>query len=310
MAQALGLLILFSTAGGLLLAAVVASIAIAAVRPRRETDAWAIARGLPVEPSDLGLESETWRLRRPDGAELVAWTIATPSPSVRPGEPPAPRIPLLVLAHGWYRGRRSMLGRLGPLLAHAERIVLVDARGHGESGGRSSLGAREAADLLAVAEAAGAGPGRRAVLGGWSLGGTAALAAAGDPAARDVVAGVLAVAPVVDLGSAVAARMRQFEAAPWLLLPPVRLVLRLLGAWPDPPDPAAIRCPVLVVHGEDDRICPIAGVRTFAAGLPHGRLLAVAGAGHDEPERHEPEAFAAAVGELVGRAVAAPAESC
>lgn len=305
MADVLGFLVLLLTAGGALLMAVVLSVAWAAVRPRRETAAWAIARGLPADPADAGLEAESWTLRRPDGVELAAWTVSSPGPF----EPGRPRVPLIVLAHGWYRGRRSMLRRLPHVLPLAERVVLYDARGHGESGGRSTLGIKEPEDLLAVAEAAGAGP---AILAGWSLGGTAAIVAASRPEARGRIAGVVAVAPVADLADAVAARMRQFDASPRLLLPPVRRVLRWLGAWPSSPEAAAaaVAVPVLVVHGERDEVCPLPGVQRLVDRLAAGRLLEVPGAGHEQPEAAAAEAFDRAVGELVAEALAATPRSC
>ncbi len=305
----LGLVVLLLTAGGILVAAVVLSVAWAAVRPRRETAAWAVARNLPADPADAGLEAEAWTLRRPDGVELEAWTIRSPGPF----EPGRPRVPLIVLAHGWYRGRRSMLRRLPHVLPLAERVVLYDARGHGESGGRSTLGVAEPDDLLAVAEAASTGPDAGPViLAGWSLGGTAAIVAASRPEARRRIGGVVAVAPVADLTDAVAARMRQFDASPRLLLPPVRWVLRRLGAWPAAPltDAAAVAVPVLVVHGDRDEVCPLPGVRRLVDRLPRGRLLEVAGAGHEQPEAAASEAFDRALGELVADALAAAPRSC
>jgi pimeloyl-ACP methyl ester carboxylesterase/predicted glycosyltransferase len=46
-----------------------------------------------------------------------------------------------------------------------------------------------------------------------------------------------------------------------------------------------LRCPVLVVHGEDDRCVPFAAGERFAE-LAGGRLIRMAGAGHLPPARH------------------------
>jgi pimeloyl-ACP methyl ester carboxylesterase len=99
--------------------------------------------------------------------------------------------------------------------------------------------------------------------------------------------------------------MRQFEVAPWLLGPAVRLGLRWLGAWPAPIDPAGIAVPTVIVHGVQDVVCPIEGVRAFAAGVRGGRLVELAGAGHDEPERTDPEGVRAAIVDLVARVTSA-----
>lgn len=49
---------------------------------------------------------------------------------------------------------------------------------------------------------------------------------------------------------------------------------------PPPVDPAKITTPVLALHGERDRVSPVAVSERLAAALPHGRLHVVAGAGH------------------------------
>jgi len=41
-----------------------------------------------------------------------------------------------------------------------------------------------------------------------------------------------------------------------------------------------VRCPVLVLNGEEDELSPIADLRDRVALLPHGRLVAFPGAGH------------------------------
>lgn len=41
-----------------------------------------------------------------------------------------------------------------------------------------------------------------------------------------------------------------------------------------------VHCPVLLIHGEDDRICPIAGSRSLAAARPDWEFVTLSGAGH------------------------------
>jgi proline iminopeptidase len=57
---------------------------------------------------------------------------------------------------------------------------------------------------------------------------------------------------------------------------------------------AAIDVPALVVVGREDWVCPPAGARALAAGLPDARLVEIPGAGHF-PFSEEPAAFLAAV---------------
>jgi pimeloyl-ACP methyl ester carboxylesterase len=45
-------------------------------------------------------------------------------------------------------------------------------------------------------------------------------------------------------------------------------------------DPAGITCPVIVVHGEDDQLVPIAHSRHTAALIPSAELRVLPGVGH------------------------------
>jgi pimeloyl-ACP methyl ester carboxylesterase len=46
---------------------------------------------------------------------------------------------------------------------------------------------------------------------------------------------------------------------------------------------AAIRCPTLVLHGEADRLVPIAAGRDTARRIEGARFVPIAGMGHDLP---------------------------
>src|SRR5690606_24829927 len=88
----------------------------------------------------------------------------------------------LVVAHGFtHHTRHPTTRRLLTALAQSAPVVAFDMRGHGRSGGRSTVGDREPLDLdAAVATARRLGY-RRVVTVGFSLGGAVALrqAAAG-----------------------------------------------------------------------------------------------------------------------------------
>lgn len=66
-----------------------------------------------------------------------------------------------------------------------------------------------------------------------------------------------------------------------------------------------VRCPTLVIHGDNDRIVPFAQAETIAAAVPGARLLKVGGGGHLMAVR-DPVPFCRAVRDFVG---AAPARS-
>ncbi len=61
----------------------------------------------------------------------------------------------------------------------------------------------------------------------------------------------------------------------------------------------AVRCPTLVIHGDQDRIVPFAQAETIVESIPGARLLTVAGGGHLMAAR-DPVAFARVLREFVG----------
>jgi pimeloyl-[acyl-carrier protein] methyl ester esterase len=60
----------------------------------------------------------------------------------------------------------------------------------------------------------------------------------------------------------------------------------------------AIDCPVLILHGSEDTICPPGSARFLAERLPDARLVAFAGAGH-APSLSRPEQFNALIREFL-----------
>ena len=118
----------------------------------------------PARPRDFPAEHP--RVRTADGVEIVysLWRGAGAE--------------LLVLAPGFWRARggREMLFVATHFLRIGYSVAVLDFRGHGESGGAYTFGAREPLDLAAVLEdlVARAGFSRFAALG-FSLGGSIAL---------------------------------------------------------------------------------------------------------------------------------------
>jgi len=83
------------------------------------------------------------RLVAADGVPIAA--------TYRPGQPDAADAPLLVIGHG-FTGARSKEDnvQISDWLDHRLPQITLDFRGHGESGGTSSLGLREVLDLDAA----------------------------------------------------------------------------------------------------------------------------------------------------------------
>lgn len=277
------MLILFAV--GLVLAwcLAVGYVAWVLTHPPRRTYASAVARGRPGDPSELPGPARAWRSWsvRSRGLELPVWEV----------EGDAPRGPVLVLTHGWGDSRIGGLARLSHLARLASRLILWDLPAHGEAPGLCRLGTAEEADLLALIDQLsprqiGEDERPRLVLYGWSLGaGLSIVAAASD----DRIAAVIAEAPY-RLPQTPAINVMRARALPWRTnLPPAFWLLGVLfgvgprwAAFDRAAHAAALRCPLLVLHGEEDAISPPEDGRAIAEAAPQGRMAMIAGGGHND----------------------------
>ena len=132
-------------------------------------------------PADLGLEAEEVTFRTDDGVDLAAWYI------------PSANGAAVVARHGAGSTRSNVLAEAEVLARHGYGVLLVDARGHGDSDGDAmDFGWNGDADTAAATRWLDARPeverGRIGVFGS-SMGGEEAIgAAAVDPRIRAVVA--------------------------------------------------------------------------------------------------------------------------
>ncbi len=237
----------------------------------------------------LGCHYESLDLVTPDGIRLSGWHVPHPGPRLA-----------VVLAHGYSSCRESMLPYLRFLRPWGASAFLFDFRRHGLSGGSTTtLGLRETDDLSAmVALARARHPDLPLVLVGESMGAAAALrVAAADP----TVAAVLADCPYATLDEPVANRLRLTFGPVFgeRLVPAAnRVGEQLLGAAPHAIGPA--HCihriaprPVMLVHGEADRLIPVSHARRLRelAGPPV-QLWTVPDAAHARSVRIAAEEYA------------------
>jgi len=221
-------------------------------------------------------------LRAADGVRLTGWELPGPAGARpdQPGDSPGwSGPPTVVLVHGFSGAlTRPALRAVALGLAAVARVVVVEQRGHGGSGGRSTLGEREVLDVDAAvghARATAMSQPSRVVTVGFSMGGSSVLrqaalaldggSVAGRPvgSAPDAVVTVSAVSRWWVRDTAAMRRLHHI-----VLTRPGRVVGRALGARIDPVgwtvgaeplDPAASAArigaagvPLLVVHGEQD----------------------------------------------------------
>lgn len=198
----------------------------------------------------------------------------------------------VVVSHGFTHGvaRTPTRALLSAMAEHVD-VVAVNFRGHGDSGGKCTVGDAERLDVdAAVGWARGAGY-QRVASAGFSMGAAVALRHAGlDP--EHPVDAVVAVSGPSRWWIRETPAMRRVH---WLLEQPHgRAVARLLGvrlAGPWDQVPAApveviggiAPTPLLLVHGDADRYFPTEHAHILRrASRDHAELWVEAGMGHGE----------------------------
>jgi uncharacterized protein len=198
----------------------------------------------------------------------------------------------IAVCHGFTHHSRHPATR--PVLAALSLeapVVAVDMRGHGRSGGRSTVGDRELLDLDAAVRWARAAGYARVATVGFSLGAAVALRHATTTGTSRPDA-VVAVSGPARWYSRETPAMRRVH---WLLEQPHgRAVARLLGVRLDsswevvPPSPVEVVAdvapvPLLLVHFTGDRYFSAAHAQALmAASGGHAQLWTEPGAGHGE----------------------------
>ena len=238
--------------------------------------------------------STTWAaaersLRTADGVNISAASF--PGHGDRVGEL------CFVVAHGFTGSwRQPRVRRVIDRLRGTGSVVAIDMRGHGRSGGDSTVGDAEVHDVdAAVAWARDLGS-RRVVTVGFSMGASVAIRqAAIGSCAVDAVVCVSGPAYWYYRGTRVMRLVHHL-----VMTPQGRAALRLRGTrisprgWPTPPpiqpsQAAALlgATPLLVVHGTADRYFPLEHPRALhraavTAGHPDATLWIIPGFGHAE----------------------------
>lgn len=226
-------------------------------------------------------------IRAEDGARLAGRFM--------PARGSTPTGRTVLLLHGFAETSRALeRQRMAALSRHGWNVAALDSRGYGQSEGTyATFGGRESGDVRAwldrlaewVAQS-GSPCAFRPVLWGRSMGAQIAMRTAAEDTR---VAALVLESPLVDLALAVAVplRLRRFPM-PRLL---ARLILgrarRLAGIALDRPRPIDLAphltCPVLVLHGSDDKLVTAAEARRLAAAFAKAPMWRdVPGAGHSD----------------------------
>ncbi|HUL03381.1 MAG TPA: alpha/beta hydrolase [Gemmatimonadales bacterium] len=213
-------------------------------------------------PQQLGMANgERLELGLGDGTTLVGWYLRPLAAGVGPAR-----------ALLWFYGNGENLGRIWPVLQEFQppgtALLAVDYPGYGESGGSATEGALYiAGDAAYRALADRLGMEGRIFIYGRSLGTAVAIrTAAAHPAA-----GLILESPFTNAREM--ARLHYPAMPSWL----VRLRLDNVATI------RHVRCPVLIFHGDADRLVPIAMGRRVAEAAPGPvELVTIHQSGHND----------------------------
>lgn len=247
----------------------------------------------------------------------MTWLLTADGVRLDAHHDPGPGDLGIVVAHGFTGSwRRPAVRRAATVLRAVGGVVSFDFRGHGRSGGRSTVGDREILDLAAaVAWARELGYARVATLG-FSMGAAVAIRHAARH--REVAAVVAVSGPAWWYYRDTPALRRVY----WVIERRLgRLAGRVLrrtrvatAGWdpvPEPPEVAVARIapvPLLIVHGDADPLFPVSHAEALYAAAGEPRSLWIEpGFGH--AENAASPALIARIGEWLAAAAAVPGDA-
>jgi pimeloyl-ACP methyl ester carboxylesterase len=197
-----------------------------------------------------------------------------------------------VVAHGFTGSSRAtqVVTISRALAGQGFGVLALDFRGHGRSGGRSTLGADEIHDVAAAVAWLRSRGYRRIAALGWSMGGSAVLRHAGLGGDADAVVSISSPGRWYERGT------RPMRIVHWLCETRTgRTLVRLLRrtrltgtAWdPAPEAPhevagAIAPTPLLIVHGDADHYFPLAHADLLRVAAPSATVWIEPGMGHAE----------------------------
>ncbi|MDB5353490.1 MAG: internalization-related competence protein ComEC/Rec2 [Planctomycetota bacterium] len=189
-----------------------------------------------------------------------------------------------ILLHGFGEDRGAMLGRAESLARRGWNVAVLDTRGRGRSeGDRTAFGGREAEDLHAWLDVF-SPDGTPVVAWGRSMGAAIAARAAVEDSR---IAAVILEAPYADLRDAVASWIGRMHLPAFFAVPILLRARQLAGVSLHEPRPIevapAVTVPVMILHGTEDPVVPVADARRLANAFGGAvEVLEIVGAKHGD----------------------------
>ena len=298
-----GMLTLFFVAFLLIVVTGTAALASYIARPPRKTYAVALARRLPTDPAELGCAFEAVRFTFDDGSSSPGWIIE--------GEKDTG--PAVVVTHGFGDSRYGALTWVPLLAPYANRLIVYDLRAHGDSTARAgTAGLIEAQDLVQILYQSVMGTDGSIVLFGYSLGAGISIATATDcpDDLRQRIAAVVGDGVYRRWFEPIAGRLwsKRWPPYPFVWLVASLFALRFGGmrAFDRAKRATRLDCPLLLLHGSEDLLCPPDSARRIAESAPDGRLAVISGGGHTDLARVDPVHYADELRDVFDRIAAQP----
>lgn len=256
------------------------------------------AFGYGFTPFELDIPWTDLHFDAADGARLSGWWLD------RPG---SDRV--VIVCHGHRGTKQDMLGIGSGLWRAGNSVMLFDFRGNGDSGdGLQSLAHHEQADLEAAIDLARERrPDARLAVIGFSMGAAISVLVA---ARRPEVEAVVVDSSFATMRDVIAAALQRYRVPPWPTIAASDRLTRLRYGYryaqvrPIDAIAAVAPRPLLILHGEADRIIPVAQARELfeAAGEPK-ELVTFPGADHCGGYFADRPAYIALVEDFLQRAL-------
>jgi uncharacterized protein len=250
-----------------LLAAVSTGLGIG-VRKLEPRFAFAPSRGESSTPADLRLRFDADTVDTADGEQLRGWVVHAERPRA-----------YVVYFHGNGGNLSVWLPILAGIVRQGYTVAAIDYRGYGASTGSPTERGlyRDVDAALQWVSPRAAAAGVPLVYWGRSLGTTMAAYAAGRHPPE---------ALILESGFPNARRL--------LRLSPVLTVLAALSTYRFPTEEfmQRVTCPVLVMHGDNDRVVPFSAGQDLYENIPGPKIwMTLAGTDHNDLEPHDPVSY-------------------